>query len=89
MRRAMCKLCDAPFKRFAARLTELNNYLPLFIGSSVYKKITHKDLNKILLHSVLNGGGKQTYLQGWDFEMQTYKVTCNMLKHMEIAEQFY
>ena len=34
MRRAMRKPRDLPFKRFAARLTELNNYLPLFPWSS-------------------------------------------------------
>ena len=33
--------------------------------------------------------GKQSYLQGWDFEMKTYRETCAMFERMEIAEQMY
>ena len=67
MRRAMHKPRDLPFKRFTARLTELNNYLPLFPGSSAAKKTPPEDLNGIILHAVPNGWAKQAYLQGWEF----------------------
>ena len=75
MRRAMRKPRDLPFKRFAARLTEINNYQTLFPVSNAAKKITPEELNNILLHSVLNGWAKQAYLQGWYFEMKIYKAT--------------
>ena len=39
MRRAMRKPRDLQFKRFAARLTELNNYFPLLLGSRAAKKM--------------------------------------------------
>ena len=42
-RRAMIKLWDLTFKIFAARLTELNNYLPLLPVSSAAKKCTLKN----------------------------------------------
>ena len=35
----MRKPRDLQFKRFAARLTELNNYFPLLLGSSAAKKM--------------------------------------------------
>ena len=77
------------FKRFAARLTEMNNLLLLFPGSEVSKKMTQENLNKIILHAVPNAWEKQSYLQEWDFEVKTYKETCAMLKRMEISEQVY
>ena len=39
MRLAMPKPQDLLFKRFTAQLTELNNYLPVFPGSSVANKM--------------------------------------------------
>ena len=64
MRRAMRKLQDIQFKIFAARLTELNNYLPLFPGSSAAKNMDPEYLNEILLHAVLNSWARQSYIQG-------------------------
>ena len=66
---------------------EINNYLPLFPGSSVSKKIAPEDLNDIILHTVPNMWAKQAYLQVWDLEGRTYKDTCEMFECMEIAEQ--
>ena len=87
MRRAMRKPCEIPFKYFAGRITELNNYPPLFTAYSASKKIPPGELNKILLHTVPNGREKQAYLQGWDFDTKSYKATCNMCEKMEIAEK--
>ena len=64
MQRVMHKPRYIPFKRFVACLKELNNYIPLFPGSSAAKMITPEDLNEILLHAVPNGWAKQAYLQG-------------------------
>ena len=50
---------------------ETENFLPLFPGLDVSKKITHEELNEIILHTVLNARGKQSYLHGWDFEVKT------------------
>ena len=87
MRQAMHKPQDILFKRFADRLTELNNYLPLLPGSSATKNIPPEELNKILQHAVPNGLAKQAYLQGWGFEMKIYKATCKLFKIMNTAEK--
>ena len=59
MLRVMCKLRDLPFKSFAKRLTELNNYLPLFTVSSYTNNTPPPEYNnKILLHAVTNGWAK-------------------------------
>ena len=75
MRCAMCKPREILFKLFSARLTELNNYLPLFLGLSASNKMHPEELNEILLHAVLNGWAKHAYLQSWYFEMKKYKAT--------------
>ena len=62
MRREMRKPQDLPFKRFEARLTELNNFLPLLPGSSGSKKISPEELNEIILRVVPKGCVKQAYL---------------------------
>ena len=62
MRRAMHKPQDIPFKCFSTRITELNNYLPLFLRYSTTKKIPPEELNEILLNAVPNGWAKQVYL---------------------------
>ena len=62
MRCATRKHGDLPFNHFDARLTELNNYLPLFPGSITYKNIPPKELNKIILHAVPNGWENKSYL---------------------------
>ena len=45
MRRTMRKPLIISFSFFAAQLMEINNYIPLFPGSSDYNKITLEDLN--------------------------------------------
>ena len=77
------------FKRFAERLTKINNFHPLFPGLDVSKKTTQKYINKILLCVVPNVWAKQSYLQGWYFEVKIYKETCAVFERMEIAEQVY
>ena len=89
MRRAMRKPWDISLKRFTTRLTELKNYLLLFPGSSADKKMPPEELNKILLHAVPNGWENQAYLQGWEFEMKSYKDTCELLERMETEEKIY
>ena len=49
MRRAMRELCDMLFTSFAAQLTEINKFLPLFLGSNATKKTPLEEINKILL----------------------------------------
>ena len=89
MRPAMRKPRDLPLKKFAAQLTELNNYLLLFLGSVNAKKMDPEELNDILLRAVPNSWARQAYLQGWDFEGRTYKGTCDMFERIEIAEAIY
>ena len=67
----------------------MDNFLPLFPESDVSKKMEPEYLNEIILHAVLNAWTKQSYLQGWDFELKTYKETCAMFEQMEVSKQFY
>ena len=89
IRHAMHKPCKILFKWFVTYLKELNNYLPLFPGSSASKNMLPKELNNIILHAVWDGWAKQVYLHGWNFEMKSYKATYDMFKKMEVAETFY
>ena len=58
MRRVISKPSKILFKRFTTRLTKINNYLPLFPGSSDSKNMPPEELNEILLHAVLDGWAK-------------------------------
>ena len=78
MHRATCKPQILSFKNFAAQITELNHYPPLFYGLIKSKEMDSEELNKILLSILCNDWAKQYYLQGWDFEGKTYKETCDM-----------
>ena len=78
-----------PFNIFDVRLTNINSYLPLLSGSEKINNLNEADLNKILIHAVPNGWAKQSYLQGWYFESNIIKETCDMLERMEIPEQVY
>ena len=62
MRRAMRKPRYLQFNRFAALHTELNNYLPLFLGLSVAKKMDPEELNEIQLHAFPNSWARQSYI---------------------------
>ena len=48
------------FKRFAERLTEMNNFLMLFPGSEASKKMEMEELNEILLDAVTKAFTKQS-----------------------------
>ena len=48
-----------------------------------------EELNKILLHVVLNAWAKPYYLYRWYFEVKTYKETCEMFEPMETYKQVY
>ena len=51
---AMRKPRRISFKHFSTRLMEMNNFLPLFPGLEASKKMSSKELNKILLHAIPN-----------------------------------
>ena len=78
----MRKPRDMSFKRFASQLTEINNFLMLFPGSEPTKTIPAEELNDKFLHAVSNSWAKQSYLQGWVFEMKSYRETCAMFVKM-------
>ena len=48
-----------------------------------------KELNNILLHALLNGWYNQDYLQGFEFNMDTYNMTTNLFEFMETSKQIY
>ena len=78
-----------PFNIFDVRLTNINSYLHLLSGSEKINNLNEADLNKILIHAVPNGWAKHSYLQGWYFESNTIKETCDMLEIMDIPEKVY
>ena len=49
----------------------------------------YEDLNKILLHAVLDGWANQAYLQVWDLQLRSLQKTYEMYDCMEIAKQVY
>ena len=63
----MRKQRDMPFKRFAARLTEINDFLPLFPILDATNKMPTEELNEFLFHAVPKGWGKHSYLRVWEF----------------------
>ena len=70
-----------------ARLSDINNYLPSFLGSNDSSKTEEEELNYILLHAAPNGRVKQAYLQGWYFEVRVFRDTYKIFKRMETAEK--
>ena len=67
-------------------MMELKNGLSLLPGSRYVNKMETKELNKILLHAVTNEWAENSYLQALTFEVETYKETCKIFEHMELAE---
>ena len=82
MRPYLKKPSALPIQRLAARLTDLNNYLPLFLVFDAYKNMEEEKMNEILLHDVPNSWAKQSYLQGWYFGARGYRETYEMLKQV-------
>ena len=58
---------------------ETNNFLPI---SNASNEMFSEELNEIILHTVPNVWKKQSYLQGWDFNVKNCKEICAMFKHM-------
>ena len=81
----ICKPRHIPFKRFDAQLTDIKNYLPLFPDSSNSNNMVPEEINKILLHAFTNVWSNQSYLQGWGFDGNTYKETCDIFERMQGA----
>ena len=64
---------------------EINNFLPFFPVYEPTKKMPAKEPNETLLHVLLNGWAKQSYLQVSEFEIKIYRETCTMFKQMKIV----
>ena len=76
-------------QRFLARVTKINNFIPLFPRSDATKKMLPEKLNDILLYAIPNGWAKRAYLQGLDSRMKTFRETCVMFDRMEFYVQVY
>ena len=76
-------------RNYAVCLTNINEYSAVFMGLNVNNKICDKELNEILLHSMTNGWGEQTFLQGFDFEAVPFLMVTNMFEHMEVVKSIY
>ena len=75
IRQAIRKPRLLPLNIFFAVLTELNNYLHLFLGLSDAEKILPHELKDILLHDIPDSWSKQSYLQRCYIEGKTYTET--------------
>ena len=58
----------------------------MFPGSKASDNICEMELDEILFHSMPNIWIRQAYVQGFDCESITSKISVNMFEHMEIAE---
>ena len=67
MSHVMRKPQSITFKPFSARLTEMNNFLPLLPILEASKKMTPEELNHIILNAFPKTWGNKSYVQGWDF----------------------
>ena len=89
MRRCMKKTHRFKVKRYAARLSYLNDYLASFTGSTMTDKIGFTELNDILLNSTPNSWPKQVYVQGFYCKSIYFIKSVNMFELMEISESIY
>ena len=85
----MCEPCKLNVHRYAAQLTDINNYIPFLPGVNKTKNVEEMDLIKILLKYVPKIWPKQAYLQGFDAETKTFQATVNLFKMWYIAEDVY
>ena len=85
----MKKTCSLTVRRYAACLIDLNEYLAYFLGETLTDNISVAELNEILLDSMPTIWSKQSYVQGFDCELKTFKKAVNMFEGMEIAESIY
>ena len=59
----------------------------LYLHVQIQKKNIYEDeLNEILLHNTPNGWDEQDFMQGFDFETETFNKSINMFECMEILE---
>ena len=78
----MKKTCSLKFRRYEARLIDMNKYLASFPGANLDDKIGVTELNKILLNSMPTSWSKRAYTQGFDCESIYFKKSVNMFEHM-------
>ena len=77
------------FRRSAARMNNLNEYLSILPRAKTSDKICDTELNELLLNSMTNSWSRQAYVQGFDCETITFTTATNMFENMEIAESIY
>ena len=75
MRRVMRNPRGVKLRQFAARLQELNNILPKFLGSEKYRKMPQGELNKILFHDVTHRWADQAMMLGFISRVK-HSVLC-------------
>ena len=78
MRYFMRKLRYLNIRRFAVRLTKLDEYLGDFMGCKQSKNMVQEKANCLLVYIMPNIWSKKSYLKGFDFEVP-FKKTVNMI----------
>ena len=89
MRCGMKKARSLKVRRYAARLIDLNKYLPSILGATLSDKICVTKLNAIILNVMPNSWSEKACVQGFDCEYVFVKKFVNMLERMETAESIY
>ena len=54
-----------------------------------YREIEDGDINVIIFYSVPNGWPKQSHIQGFDFELNTYGANIYMFTLIDTMENIY
>ena len=61
----------------------------MFLVLDDYRDIGDGDINVIIIHSVPNGWPKQSHIQGFDFEFNTYGANIYMFTLIDTMENIY
>ena len=64
MRCRMKKTCSLKVRPYAAHLSDLNEYLASFLGTTLADKMDVTELNEVFFNSMPNSWSKQVYVQG-------------------------
>ena len=84
----MRKPRDLLFKIFVARLTKVNNYLPLFPGLSVIKKMNPEDIKKKFSAPSLTLGHNNPTYRGGILRIGTTSILVTCLNAWKSLKQY-
>ena len=75
--------------KYAEILSNINKYIPLFLGLENQRNMEEEYMKNIPLHLVPNRWIKQAYPQGFKYDSETFRVDINPFNNMEISKKIY